>query len=236
MSAYKNNESIPSGWYAAGPDLLWEYDRPTTYAFVPAEVLPALPLGSLDGSFGWLRGLSPRSSALHYEDGDDGTALAADRLARLVAVSSERGLELPQPFLSFMTTPELFRRVSSVTGCYLDLSHNLLHPDLPSGPLLRFLTDSQECAAWYLQLRHEGSARVLASWHLEHDDDGELVPDFKRMHVVAQDFETFIYRFWLEDFIWQKLRAGEALSHEENVYCGTARQGAPSLRTAEDDL
>ncbi len=98
---------------------------------------------------------------------------------------------------------------------------------------MRFLSDSQACLAWCLQLASNGTSRVLATWHLE-DDSDELVPAGGRVHVVAPSFESFVYRFWLENLLWFKLTRKELLAPAEQVYVAAAKR-ASSLVVAPDD-
>jgi hypothetical protein len=227
--------ATPSGWYTAGPDVLWGVSRHTTYAFVPPEGLPALSLPVLDGSFSWLPPLAPRGSPLDYEDAFGGATAGLARLDQLQAEAKLRGLVLSTPFVRFMTTQHLYSRVPSITGCYLDLSQSLLDDQSESvSPLLRFLTDSQACVSWYLQPAADGNSRVLAAWHLHYNAQDEVVPDTGRVHIVSLDFESFVYRFWLENLIWLKVTRKESLTAEESEYLHAARRAAALVQSASE--
>lgn len=227
---------IPPGWYAAGANALWGISRSTTFAFVPPDGLPELPHILLDGTFSWLPALAPRSSPLHYQDEFGGVNEGRARLDRLQEEAHARGLVLPEPFIRFMTTQQIHSRVPSITGCYLDISGRLLDDLSDSdGPLVRFLTDSQECVAWYLQLAADGGSRVVATWDLHYSDHDELVPDVGRAHVVSPGFETFVHRFWVENLLWLKVTRNEAPTSDELDYLSAARRAASLVEAANED-
>lgn len=219
--------SKQAGWYGAGPELFWGIPN-RTYAFVPSEALPRLPERELDASLSWLPSLPPRSSPVHYRDQDGGLAEGIVRLEQIKTDAADLGLSIPEVFIQFMSTPDIHRRVPSITACYLDPSHGLLEqPIPPGGRLLRFLTDSQECVSWFLCLSQAGDNPVLAALDLHDDARGELAPDDDAIRVVSSTFEQFLHRFWLENLLWLKVRRREPLAPEETEYLAAASLSRP---------
>ena len=102
------------------------------------------------------------------------------------------------------------------------------------GYLLRFLNDQQGCVFWYLYLTSRGEHCVVASlacldWEIAADDEEHGIPDtddawedppLEAVTVCcAPSFETFLYRFWLENEIWCALyKKDRALTMPEQPY------------------
>ena len=212
---------FPAGWFTSGPEVLW--GQKTTYGLIPYDMLPAIERDHFDGTFSWLPPLPPRNSALHYDPDSDGCGLAS--LPALEGEAHSLGLELPKAFVHFVSTSELYERVASCTGCYLDFSHGLIEdPSDSGGRMLRFLNDSQACVLWYLYLTPSGDDCVLASgeWHDGARDDPKRLLNPNSYFWCAPHFESFVYRFWLEDQIWRRVRSGDVPTPEEARYLQAA--------------
>jgi len=88
---------------------------------------------------------------------------------------------------------------------------------------MRFLNDQQDVLLWYLYLTPEGEHCVLVT-PLSLD---ELTgPEYaerqtqiaQHIYVCSPTFESFIYRFWLENTLWENLEGVEALPEEQQRY------------------
>lgn len=224
---------FPAGWFTSGPDVLWGMS--STYGFVPYEILPVLPAVPFDGSFSWLPPLPARRSPLTYEEEHGDGSLAS--LPRLRTEARGRGLEIPEVFMRFVATPAIYERVPSITGCFLEFSMGVVRdPSSSRGGMLRFLNDSQGCAFWYLYMTPSGDHCILASdqW-LDGGDDEQSALDPQQYFWCAQSLEHFLYRFWLEDEIWTRVKRKQPLSPEQQRYLADAiaarhRLPAPSQR------
>jgi hypothetical protein len=172
-----------------------------TYGQYAFNRLPPLPF-EIRGDFAWLT-----TAPVHDQNiGAEKDAENFQALASLRAASKRLGLQLPEPFTTFMATPGLQARVRSNTDCSLDLCPEPIQAPLDDGYLVRFLADSQGCIFWYLYLSADGSDHAVVSspdfygTEAEQWQDEPLDPDV--IVFVAESFESFICRFWLENEIW----------------------------------
>ncbi|MEV3962845.1 hypothetical protein AB0M34_18410 [Nocardia sp. NPDC050193] len=159
----------------------------STYGHFAAEALPALPERIFDGTFGWLVPDEVRAS------------VGADSLP-----SALRD-QVPAVFADFFDRPELQQAIPSCTDCYWDVSASAIPGPYGDGDrLVRFLADSQDCVLWYLHILSDGAHRVVAAG--ERYCDGGPVPSVAHLNsaltLVADDFERFLYRFWVENTAW----------------------------------
>src|SRR5206468_10049943 len=108
-----------AGWYAlGGNERLWgERSTYSTYSLIPQVSLPALDPRQFDGSFAWL---SPLPSGDHCLDFQSPTPSLVN-LERLTAQAARHGFSIPRSFTTFITRPDLHRRVPTCTDCYLDI-------------------------------------------------------------------------------------------------------------------
>ncbi len=242
---------LPRRWLSPGGGALpWGSDGPGIgiYAQVPMEALP--PLRPCDGSFAWLPPLSPGIKGMANAMWElEGEANVRAHLAALDSEARALGDPLPAEFVRFMTTPSLFGRVASCTGCYFDLlgdsdseddddvddddddydaddaARTVLVP-VPGHPgnarLLCFM--SELASRWYLLLDGTDPPRVVTGW-IDPDDDDRLVD----LAVCADSFETFIRRFWIENLLWFRHDAGEPATGELRAYLDEARMRHSSV-------
>ncbi|MET7357093.1 hypothetical protein ABZS76_01470 [Streptomyces sp. NPDC005562] len=187
-----------------------------TYATYPYESLPPLDSSRFTGAFQWLGGGGSLEPAQ--------VELVDDVAGELAA----RGLALPQDFVTFMTSANLYGSLDkvSVTGCWSDLSGPLPSPVEPGSFLVRFLRDQQDCVMWYLYLRPSGEAFVVYSpLDYEYEDDYEYearrdgtktetdLDDAGEQRTAirwcAPSFEEFAHRYWVENRLWSVLEAGD---------------------------
>ncbi len=173
-----------------------------TYGRYEFGALPPLPF-DMRGDFDWLT-----SAAEHQEPsiGEEARAENAQSLVQLCKESAALHIKLPDAFIRFMGSPELQKKIRSNTDCFLNLCPALVRSPIGDGYLVRFLADSQGCIFWYLYLPADGTDHAVVSssefygtaaeqWEDEPSTSTEIVYN-------AEDFETFICRFWLENEIW----------------------------------
>ncbi|WP_327115046.1 hypothetical protein OHB12_00360 [Nocardia sp. NBC_01730] len=176
-----------------------------TYRSFPVGELPALPDHLFDGTFSWLvpgevrasMGVDPLPEALRHQ--------------------------VPAAFAAFFDRPELQQAVPSCTGCYWDVSASVIPGPFGNGDrLVRILADSQDCVLWYLHILSDGTHQVVAAGERYGDD--EPLPPVAQLNsaltLVADDFERFLYRFWVENTAWF-----EAVSEERDE-----RNFSPAVR------
>jgi hypothetical protein len=211
----------------------WSFDlgqyRPCdgTYCFYPYESLP--PIRALNGTLDWLGPLDPATDQqmeIHRNAPD-----ARGQLATIQADAATLGLTLPDAFVRLMGSPELQDRIPSCTACTFGLPKRIL-PAIGGDPgyIIRFLNDQQDVLIWYLYLTPTGEERVLVTPYEFDESEGANpndLPDETRKAVLANtiacapSFESFVYRFWLENSIWFKLNDGKddgKLTDEERRY------------------
>lgn len=92
------------------------------------------------------------------------------------------------------------------------------------GLLARFLADSAGCVFWYLYLTPKGEHAVLSSIDFYGSPDEEeqyFGDDIERKHgleFAAESFESFMWRFWIENEIWFAGFEGREISAEGRRY------------------
>jgi hypothetical protein len=185
-------------------------DCGTPYCLTPYDTLPRIDVGTR-GDFGWLVAATDQ-----YSYPAQLRRFLAERLDRLMLELGDGGLALPDSFVTFMSTPRLYTRVRSCTGCYFDLPRHAVPHPTSDGLLIRFLDDPRDLMFWYLYLDMRGESCVVASQH-RFSRDCEAV-DFKDVVFCAPTFDEFITRFCLESEIAFHLKDGKPLSQEGHRY------------------
>lgn len=215
-----SSSPFPTGWIASAPRVLW--GRNSTYALVPYAALPPLPSVELVGSLAWLPALGAGRCPIGYDEEYGPSSLAS--LPGLQAQAHRMGLAIPELLVRFVTTPALYERIHSATGCFLEFSASIIDdPSGARGGLLRFLNDSQGCACWYVYMTPSGDHCVLASYEWRDGPEDEAAAlDATHYFCCAPDFEHFLYRFWLEDEIWARVTRNEPLPAEQYEYLTAA--------------
>jgi len=181
----------------------WSFDlgkyRPceSTYQRYDYDSIPPLDEKRFDGTFSFLaKGKK--------------NAAAEKRVAQVAKALREVGLELPEACTRFMSDPGLQGQINSCTACEFDLGEAPIPSKVVKGAYtVRFLRDQQDCLLWYLFLAPDGSARVIVS-PIPFDDpdvDEEADVVIANTWECAPHFEHFIYRFWIENEIWDALNS-----------------------------
>ena len=199
--------NFPHGWFA--PELPGYRETPTTYGYFEYDCLPPIE-AQLNGDFAWLTPMDQRveKEMLPHWEADRKRVGITTNLERMVTEVTRRGFVLPDIFLRFMRSEILQKRVPSCTACYFDAPERPVDAPAPgTGMLVRFMNDQQWCILWYLYVEKSGAHAVLASdraldLELDELEDGNGEPS---LYLCAQDFEAFLYRFWLENSAWYVL-------------------------------
>lgn len=205
-----------SGWWSFD---LGEY-RPCggTYSLYAYESVPPLDDSLFTGKF--INWLTPRANSR-----------GARGLARLLTEADRLGVKLPAAFQVFMGDARLQDSVPSCTACEWDLSAEpVACKVVPGAYTVRFLRDQQDCLFWYLHVLPDGDAHVLCS-PIPFDEPAVMAKLSPAVIVAntrycAPHFEHFVYRFWIENVLWDKLNMrGAALTAAERAY--VSHYGAP---------
>lgn len=156
-----------------------------------------------DGSFEWLRAEPPLRghgiiAGVEKKVAEDFRRLEGDCL--------RKGVALPACFRAFMRDRNLAGRVRSCTDCQLDVAPEVIESPKGDGWVVRFLADSQGCLFWYVFLPRgrEGHCVVVAPAYYG-ADAAEVWPEPREpeeMVFCSPDFESFVFRFWLENEYW----------------------------------
>jgi hypothetical protein len=178
--------------------------------------------------FHWLTPLSDETNktmAVHRRKREE---TLKSRLDTITVQLWQLGLTLPPAFLKFMTATHLQDRIPSCTACYFDLPKTITKSTVGDGYFIRFLNDQQDMFFWFLYLDSNGEHCIVNSemkfdaeeelnaWAGDHSID-ELTLRFTTFS--APSFESFLYRFWLENNIWFALNEGDgSLTDEQRAY------------------
>ncbi len=187
-----------------------ELPKCSTYFPFPYRKLPPLPDELFDGDLEWLA-----SEPVRTDIDDDAIDYFREYSESLQAEAIELGVVIPRSFRAFFANPDLIRRVRSCTDAYFEFSGKSVTP-FGNGYLIRFLADSQDVCFWNLFLTRSGDHCVVSSWedfaYYASAEFRSLNPAKKKRdasHVdfmfCAPSFESFIYRFWIENEIWFRL-------------------------------
>jgi hypothetical protein len=222
-----NNKLFPLGWW--GPELNGYRSCDTTYCWFSYDSLPPLPYENFQGNFNWLTPLEPhlKSEMEQFWPSDEDQALIGENIRKLTTSAVEKNIQLPEPFIAFMSNLEYQKRMPSCTACYFELRDQIMPcPEDKDGLLIRFLNDQQSVFTWYLYLTRDGDQSVVVSRSYldllavgdQEFTKEEYLEAIQDTFVCAFSFEEFIYRFWLENHIWFVLidKYGALTEIEEN--------------------
>lgn len=221
--------TLPRAWHTAGTNAqLW--GARGTYTRIAYEDLPPIDRSRHDGSLGWLAEC-PEIYGMQYGHDDDNQPEDEEIVEcadAIVMAAKAEGFVVPKAFETFMTQPDLFRRVPTCTACYVEAPSELVTVDGLPGRLLRFMNDQQCVLVWCLHLRPDGGHSVVAARPRFSDeakgDTLEEVATFENIVHCADDFEEFVHRFWLENVLWEVANNPRPLSDEEAAYLAHARR------------
>ena len=223
---------FPACWY--GIELPGYREHNATMQGFKYDSIPPLPEYLFCGEFQWLPE-EPWSKEPGCGDTEEYRRTWLARLQKLAADASQLGLALPTAFLRYMGT-DLRCRLPSCTGCYYRWPDQIAEsPKGEGGFLLSFLSDSQDCLAWYLYLdRATGDHCVVVSWDFLGFDKGpepQFPDEPDNVLFCATSFEAFIYRFWIENAIWLALvKDRRTLTADEQTYADHSKQHSRAWR------
>ena len=223
-------ETLRRDWLTSGTCELW--DSAGTYSRVEYGRLPVLDSSS-HAAFDWLSELPERDYSWTLENEEN----RIDGLKPIEEQVEALGLLLPLDFLLFFTQAELRDRVPSCTGCFLELSDEVVaFPGSPDCHVLRFMNDSQHCVMWYLLFQPDLPPRVITSSYFIEPEIFEamgyetvedetlayedIIPDIS---ICAESFGEFIHRFCIENTIWYAMKDEVPLSPAELAYFQAAK-------------
>lgn len=193
-----------------------------TYCFFEYNELPALDASLFTGEFQWLADLDAKHQAaqqIHQQTPADKLSKALNVLS---ASAAEMNLSLPPAFVKFMSSPTLRDQIPSCTACYFDLPEKIVKdPTGDHGVLIRFLNDQQDVLFWYLYLDGKGGEAVLVSPIPFDTEDLEKLSRetiLNNTGFCGESFESFLYRFWLENTIWFALDENKPLTDAQERY------------------
>jgi hypothetical protein len=184
-----------------------------TYELYAFADVPDVASPDPDGDYDWLR-----------ESAGEPSPCNGDLLEDIRLALEASGLTLPPAFEVFMGDAALQDAVPSCTGCEWDLGDVAVPCAVEPGAFtVRFLRDQQDCLFWYLYLAPGKAPQVVCSPIHFDKPEGELTVEAVRRNTVAaaDDFEAFVYRWWLENELWEIVNDDpdeEDLSPEQAAY------------------
>jgi len=218
--------TLPRAWFTPGtnPDL---WGTRGTYTRIDWADLPPLDAARHDGTLAWLAATDDvygLQYGLDEDDPPDEEQIAEWRDAT-VEVLREAGLSAPPGFVAFFTD-ELHRKVPTCTACWVELPARLASIEGHEGRFLRFMNDQQSVRVWGLWFADGACAVACAQpeWlHVEAPETFEDATQLVDAWIVADDFESFVHRFWLENTLWDVMSGRRPLTTEEAAYVAHAR-------------
>jgi len=227
----RQQSPFPLGWWGTALGNL-EDQRPYvgTYGRYEYANLPPLP-ALLEGDLGWLAHEPTHDRHI----GEREATKNVEKIPKLLESCNCAGISLPRSFLKFIHDPQLQARIRSNTDCFLYLSPTAVQSPVGDGALVHFMADSQGCIFWYLYIPTGSSDHaVVASIDLYGPDAKEWnygEPDPRAIVFVAESFEAFLWRFWIENEIFFSQDDGTPISKAGRQYLEQYRSSPPdSLR------
>ncbi|MDY7087820.1 MAG: hypothetical protein SYR96_22275 [Actinomycetota bacterium] len=198
-------------WWAFGLEAAGVAARPAegTYNRYEFETLPAIPQ-ELTGDLSWLAG---RATPEEWSIGTEPVA----ELPELEAACERIGLTLPAVFLDFLRSPRLQSKIRSCTACFISVSARPVRVPGTDAHLIRFLADQQGCLFWYLYVTPTGHAVVASVDYYDGSPERDHIEN-DLIEFCGESFESFLYRFWLENEIWFAADEGDPMLEEAEEY------------------
>jgi hypothetical protein len=210
--------SFEAGWFSI--ELPGVRTCAGTYCLFPYEQLPPIDESQFLDEFQWLPGLDDNTQAqmaLHRR----ATDRIAPKLDKLVEEADALDVYLPVSFLVFMGNQAMRDAIPSCTACYFHLSESIIpSPFGDNGHFVRFLNDQQDVLVWYVYIAPDGDHCIVTLPVSLEDDLEDIDFDQLKAHTfyASPNFESFIYRFWLENSIWFADEEGRDLTDAEKRY------------------
>ena len=228
---------LPIGWPLSELKGYREPPNSSTYTYFEYDELALLPEDQFRGEFQWLA-RQPECSNVAEDDVeywleyvDELRANAAKKLPSLKTKAERIGLSIPESFLTFMGNAKLIGRIRSCTDCYFEHSQRIAPNPNGDGYFIHFLSDSQGCIFWNLFVEPSGDHCVVASSGYYFGDNWDPADPYHgnesgKLFFCSPSFESFVYRFWLENEIWYQLSWHKRpLTELQQRYVDYYRQG-----------
>lgn len=224
----------PAWWGTELPGLRPHAGTYGRYDYTPMHA----PTGvTFDGSFGWLK----KEPALRKSFFEAHRNDIRESFPKLLQFCADHAMALPQPFVTFFSEPQLAQRIRSCTACFLDPATQVIASPKGEGSIVRFLSDQQGCLFWYLYLPTGIDDHCVLSstdyFAVDAAKAFEEPPDPNTLMFAAPSFESFIFRFWLENECWFATHGFEqSLSPTAKNYLGelgwpgTSREEKPRAK------
>ncbi|MEO0561801.1 MAG: hypothetical protein AAF125_06790 [Chloroflexota bacterium] len=209
-----------TGWFSVNLGKYRPHPRQiTTYSGFDYDRLPPLPTDKFDGSLSWLTPMPGwlADDMKTYQTPQDYVDKLTRQVQQIQDEATSLNLILPIAFARLMTSYELQNRMPSATACYFLLSESFI--PLEGGWTLQFYNDQQSVMGWHLFLKPgemPGVLCALSGSNLPYEDEPTNT-DY--IFFTAPDFESFFYRYWLENHIWFRLTDSRPLDPEHQAYC-----------------
>jgi hypothetical protein len=212
-------DGVPRTWWFPGIPGCRPYPRGLRkYAPSDLDVQPSMP-ADLGPGLEFLHDKRSVSNWTITQDDDFAHRFVLSRKKLSAIVGSH---PVPRSFETFAAFPKLQKKIRSVTGCHLDLGNFAVPIIAAPGVLCHFLSDQQWLKHWliYCSDGPENGTVVAADLPYGFETDGQFEEDVPRtidlatatdVTVCADSFEEFIYRFWVENELWNVQR-GESIS------------------------
>ncbi len=189
----------PAWW---GTELPGVRPRAGTYGRYDYIPMPAPTGVTFDGNFDWLRREPVLEESFFEADRND----VRESFPKLSQFCADHGIALPQPFVTFFSDLDLAKRIRSCTACFLDPATEPVASPKGDGSIVRFLSDQQGCLFWYLYLptgiTHHCVLCSTDYFATDAEEAFDKPPDPNSLVFAAPSFESFLFRFWLENECW----------------------------------
>lgn len=222
---------------------IWDFEEYSRENYSGYEPLPSLPPSIiLNRSFDWLiqegeaKGKKQKKKNKKYSLSPQAEKKFQESLKKIIRKAKKMHLVLPASFLTFIKDPALryYFLLLTAPDDFYTLDDGIVPlQDRPGEYLIKFYSDSQSCFFCFLHFSINGSYRVVISEHffnpgyslesynedlgLEQDDE-KITSSAKIINVLEDDFETFLYRTWIENEIWETRYCGKPFNTIQKAY------------------
>ena len=206
-------DGLPRQWITIALPGVGGANRPrSTY-----QSFSKVPVVSVDLSqFQWLRDAREwPDSAMAVASPSAATNISLPALTALI------GDTTPSELITFVSDPDLRRRLPSATDANFDLGEELRAVD--GGRLVHLVSDSQWVIHWSLYIGDDGEIAVVASdypvgFRLSEDDRDYWSGVPGSYFVCALSFSEFIWRWWMDNEVFSLSFAGLPLTDAQLAY------------------
>lgn len=217
-------------WTSFGIDVVRPNAPFATYSDFDYSMLPPIPDVKLDGSLDWLREEGHVDAKYQEEYGRDTPEETwSDAIARLEKQAGALGLSIPEAYLTLISDYDLRKRLRSPTASFLTIPDEITEiADRENEFLMTIYQDSQSCFYWFLFWDRDRNVRVVGSEYnfpryrtVEKINDAYfgspdgLTTSWDGIWEQEGDFETFLFRLWVESEIWYRYEFDECENEDD---------------------